>query len=449
MTATGNASSTATGVEYDIAFPITYASSKVATASCTFDTITSSNYSVRFSVYDWDAAWDTSALDNTTKLNATANDGKRKATTQSTTVTDGGAPSSVTANTQSGGTNGNWSVTAASTATYTNSSKVMVCSPQVEYIATSIANAATAWTAGSAGLFSGNWEIFFGETETVSSSTTTENQRINATLAQAALSDAITQVTTGTVASGTATAATGLASAPTLKVTCWTSSTAVMIDIDLGMTSSVALASGNIYSAMVCYKLGASEFQCAAAKVTGASSATYGNVTWLAYGAATAPAASDFSSVTNQQPDHSSLLGATTKYYPLFKGNSIDTSSGVTAATKSSTTTNFNNNTDFYWSATGNTITSGTTFACRLQYKNTRADAAAATAVKTSLDGWVASTVGGAATTVSSTITAAYGATALTIATTTSTTTTTTTGATTIGLSLATLAAALATVVAF
>merc|ERR1711976_972954 len=90
----------------------------------------------------------------------------------------------------------------------------MVCSPQVEYEATNIANAAAVWTAGSAGLFTGNWEIFLGQTETVSSTTTTENQRINATLAQAALSDAITQVTTGTVASGTATAATGLASPP-------------------------------------------------------------------------------------------------------------------------------------------------------------------------------------------------------------------------------------------
>jgi len=222
-----------------------------------------------------------------------------------------------------------------------------------------------------------------------------------------------------------------------------------MIDIDLGMTSSIALASGNIYSAMVCYKLGASEFQCAAAKVTGASSATYGNVTWMAYGAASAPVTGDFSAVTAQQPDHSTVLANTTKYYPLFLGSSIDTTSGSTAATKNSTTSAFNNNTDFFWSATGNTITSGTTFACRLQYKNTRTDAAAATAVKTSLDGWVASTVGGAATTVSSTITSAYGATALTIATTTTTTTTTTTGATTIGLSLATLAAALATVVAF
>ena len=313
----------------------------------------------------------------------------------------------------------------------------MVCSPQVEYVATSIANASTAWTAGSGGLFSGSWEVFLGMTETPSGgSAGTANQRINATLAQGALGDAITQVTTGTVASGTATAATGFASAPTLKVTCWTSTTAVMIDVDIGMVSSAALANLKVYSAMVCYKLGASEFQCAAAKVSGVSSATYGNVKWLAYGSATAPAAADFSGVTAQLPDHSTVLGLTTKYYPLFEGNSIDTSSGVTAATKSSTFTSFKNNDDFFWSATGNTITSGTTFACRLQYKNTRADAAAATAVKTALDGWVASTVGGAAASVSA-IVSSYGTHALTIATTTTTTTTTTTGAASFGLAAA------------
>jgi hypothetical protein len=292
------------------------------------------------------------------------------------------------------------------------------------------------------GVNSGN-KIFFG----VKDSSGTKTYEVTAAITQPALVDAATQVTTGTVASGTAGTATGLASAPTLKVTCWTSTADVYIDVDIGMVSSVALASGKLYSAMVCYKLGASEFQCAAALVTGASSAPYGNVTWNVYGSTAAPAASDFTSTT-AMPTAAGVLGNTAKYFPLFQGSSIDTSSGVTAATKNGTTSGFWNNTDFFWSATANTINAaGTTFACRVQYKNTRADATAATAVKTSLDSWVASTVGGSAVNVGSAV-STYAVAALTIPTTT-TTTTTTTGATTIGLSLATLAAALATVVAF
>merc|ERR1712045_1107105 len=112
-------------ISYDVGFPFTYASSKVATASCTFSAPTSSNYAVRFSVYDWNATWDTTALGATTELGATANDTKRVATVALTSVTDGAAPT-VTANAQSGGTNGNWGIATTSTATYTDATKVMV-----------------------------------------------------------------------------------------------------------------------------------------------------------------------------------------------------------------------------------------------------------------------------------------------------------------------------------
>ena len=187
----------------------------------------------------------------------------------------------------------------------------MICSPKIEYIATSMANAATMWGFASTGLHtaSASYEVFLGETETDSTpTTTTTNERINSTLAPGALNDAIVQVTTGSSASGSAKAVTGM-SAPSINITAWTSTTTVAIDISLGMVASAALTSGKKYSTMVCYKLGASEFQCATATVTGAVGAGYGSITWKAYGSATAPAASDFSSVTAQHPDHSTVLG--------------------------------------------------------------------------------------------------------------------------------------------
>ena len=212
---------TNSSIEYEIAFPFTYASSKVATVSCHFSALTSANYAVTFSVYDWNASWDTTAVNGTTKISDSGNDSKRVATVTITGVTDATAPT-VTSSTQSGGTNGNWGITSASTASYTDSSKVLVCAPQVEYVATSISNALAAWNAGSGGLFtSSSFEVFLGETETASSAATV-NERINATLAQGALSDAIAQVTTGTIANGTANAVSGFASAPSLRVICWT-----------------------------------------------------------------------------------------------------------------------------------------------------------------------------------------------------------------------------------
>ena len=130
-------------------------------------------------------------------------------------------------------------------------------------------------------------------------------------------------------------------------------------------------------------------------------------------------------------------------------GDSIATSSGADFATKNSVTTTFWQSDEFYWSQDNNKIVSGTTFACRLQYKNTRTSDANATAVITALDGWISSTVAGSAAEVSA-IVSDYGAFTLTApaTTTTSLTTTTTTRAATIGLSLASIAAALVTIIA-
>merc|ERR1719195_1973143 len=123
---------------------------------------------------------------------------------------------------------------------------------------------------------------------------------------------------------------------------------------------------------------------------------------------------------------------------------SVANVSNTTLGTANATRNTWKSDTDFQWSATGNYIggatTEGKQYFSRLQYKRDGTNASGATTLKTALDGWVASTVGGCGDYVSSTEKAVYPWTADTTSSSSSTCTTTTTGA----LSLATIGAAIA-----
>ena len=350
-----------------------------------------------------------------------------------------------------------WTLLTTSSANFVTTNRVITCAPKVKYNGTLAQNAA-AFTSINTDLMyvsSATDKIFLGYSSTATSDSTVTYVGIGqpVTTMPKVLGTAIGQVTSGTVSTGTATTSGGdITGTPALGVTAWTSTQYLYVDFDSAITSTTALAASAKYATMQCIKLGASEYMCVCSELLGDGSGT-GIFTWSAYGSATAPASADFTA--NKLPTDSvtgspaANLATVTKYYPLFMAQSVANVSNTTLGTANATRNTWKSDTDFQWSATGNYIggatTEGKQYFSRLQYKRDGTNASGATTLKTALDGWVASTVGGCGDYVSSTEKAVYTWTADTTSSSSSTCTTTTTGA----LSLATIGAAIALAVAF
>jgi len=303
--------------------------------------------------------------------------------------------------------------------------------------------------------------IFLGNSEIPSGASSAVITNLYETTATTptALGSAITQVTTGTVSTGTATTSGGdISGTPALGVTAWTVGQYLYVDFDSSITATTGLIASNKYATMQCIKLGSAEYMCVSSELVGGGNGS-GQFHWEAYGKATAPASGDFTA--DKLPTDSSTgspaanLANTANYYPLFKATSVSAANDATPGTVNGTVTAFYSNADFMWSATGNTIggayvsvseNNAKYFKSRLQYKRDGTNASGATTLKTALDGWVASTVGGCGDYLQSgTATKAVYTWTVDATTTCTTTTTTTTGA----LSLATIGAAIALAVAF
>ena len=140
----------------------------------------------------------------------------------------------------------------------------MICSPKVMFTASTLANAISYYTAVEADFNeNSSYSLYLAYTGTNGGTTTTTTKSVTSPLVPNALGDAVTQVLSGTVASGIpyyGLVAWGFEVTPWIKITTWASNSDIYIDIDTNMVASAALQNGYSYSTMVCYKLATVEY---------------------------------------------------------------------------------------------------------------------------------------------------------------------------------------------
>lgn len=185
-------------------------------------------------------------------------------------------------------------------------SRAVTCAPKISYNGTLAQNLAafTSISTDIMSITSAATKIFLGYSGTSNNTTTYTGLDQQVTTVPKVLGNAIGQVTSGTVSTGTVANSGGdISGTPALGVTAWTSTSTLYVDFDSAITSTTALANAAKYATMQCIKLAASEYICVCSELVGDAAAGTGTFTWSAYGSATAPAAADFT--TNKLPTDS------------------------------------------------------------------------------------------------------------------------------------------------